>query len=260
MRAGTPSVSVVAPSLDELSSTTRAALAVLPAADARPRVIVLSGFANAERDALRACTCALSGARRRVRSLMRRSVAASLPNASILETPQYHNSCTHLIVKKPNHCEKFLAACAARVWVLKSQFLQDCAAARAWLPEHQYEWTAADAAVPTDHEMYRAPSLCRLRTDAGASAGSAGCFAGVVCVLEKGLPKREAFMRVVLAGGATVVDELADVADGAFCVHVRCKDTAGSGRRNVTVVDVEALVAWLVNHAAVKSKLKEAVA
>ena len=46
-----------------------------------------------------------------------------------------------MILSSPKRTEKYLGAVACGLWVLKPEYLEDCAKEGKWLDEEPYEWS-----------------------------------------------------------------------------------------------------------------------
>jgi hypothetical protein len=124
----------------------------------------------------------------------------------VLEARNWDPLCTHLIVGTPTRSEKFLAACAAGKWVLRSSFLHISAENGTFVPEAEHEFTIATMENNKSASMKRlAAAPRRWRTQLENEPANAGAFSGwdvLLCVSES---KREGFRRLLIAGGAHVV-------------------------------------------------------
>ncbi|XP_066567934.1 SMC5-SMC6 complex localization factor protein 1 [Amia ocellicauda] len=96
----------------------------------------------------------------------------------------YKNNTTHLIVRQTCASEKFLAACAAGIWILSPKYVIESARAGRWLKEEPYECGSV-------LEMQRERRV--------------GAFCGwKVVVLISNMKKRGVFERILKAGNATI--------------------------------------------------------
>uniref|UniRef100_W5M0D4 SMC5-SMC6 complex localization factor 1 n=1 Tax=Lepisosteus oculatus TaxID=7918 RepID=W5M0D4_LEPOC len=95
----------------------------------------------------------------------------------------YSERTTHLIARNVSPSEKFLAACAAGIWVLRPEYVTESARAGRWLAEEPREWGSP----------------------ARRWRGQAGAFRGWrVALLLGDAGKRKVFERILKAGKATV--------------------------------------------------------
>ncbi|KAI8926198.1 hypothetical protein BC831DRAFT_457355 [Entophlyctis helioformis] len=123
----------------------------------------------------------------------------------VLDTDGWSPECTHLIAGSPGRSEKFLAACAAGVWILKPSFVT--AATTGFGHEEDHEWGAAadrSAGAGGAGASVGAAAARRWRLHAQTS-GSPGSFADWKVLLVVDEAKRSGFLNVLVAGRAQVV-------------------------------------------------------
>ncbi|CAH2297038.1 SMC5-SMC6 complex localization factor 1 isoform X1 [Pelobates cultripes] len=113
-------------------------------------------------------------------------------------------NCTHLIAKKPCRSEKWLAACASGKWVLTKDYIINSAESGRWLDETTYEWGyKIEKGFHYSPQMQSAPKRWRQHL---TRTGALGAFSRwkVALLVKDGHKEREAFIRVLKAGQATL--------------------------------------------------------
>ncbi|KAM4708442.1 SMC5-SMC6 complex localization factor protein 1 isoform 2-T3 [Discoglossus pictus] len=120
-----------------------------------------------------------------------------------IDSEKFEN-CTHLIAKKPCKSEKWLSACATGKWVLTKDYIINSAETGRWLDETNYEWGYK---IERDSHysplMQSAPKRWRENL---TCTGALGAFSRwkVLVHVKDGRKEREAFIRVLKAGRATL--------------------------------------------------------
>eukprot|EP01134_Creolimax_fragrantissima_P002203 CFRG2203T1 len=129
-------------------------------------------------------------------------------NIQILSSNNSDPSCTHLIVRLPTGSEKYLAACAAGIWVLRMSYILDCQKEKKMIDELPYAWddSPQDKLGPEKRRLARAYAHWRVVIEKQRGNGlPAGAFVGwKVLLLTK---KKDIFVRLILAGGGEIIDE-----------------------------------------------------
>ncbi|XP_040277481.1 SMC5-SMC6 complex localization factor protein 1 [Bufo bufo] len=148
------------------------------------RIVQLTGFRDVERETLI--------------QLVRR-----LPCVCI-DSEKFEN-CTHLIAERPNRSEKWLAACAAGKWVLTKEYVINSAESGRWLDETTFEWGyKIEKDAHYSPQMQSAPKRWREHLTHTRALGAFSRWK-VTLLIEEADKEREALLRVLTAGHATVL-------------------------------------------------------
>jgi hypothetical protein len=118
---------------------------------------------------------------------------------------------THLITSTPAKSEKFLAACAAGAWVLRSEYVEACAQEGKLVDEERHEWQPGWS---DDRILASAPRHWRL-----ARQRSIRPYSDWIVLLVADQKRAPSLANILLAGGATVyflTDEWSSI------THVLC--------------------------------------
>lgn len=91
------------------------------------------------------------------------SVIMSLGGKVLKSSSNWDSSATHLIIGGLTKSEKFLAACAAGVWILRPDYLTECSTAERFLDEDRFEWQPSWC----DDPLARAPRFWRCEARKG---------------------------------------------------------------------------------------------
>ncbi|KAM9330951.1 SMC5-SMC6 complex localization factor protein 1 [Gastrophryne carolinensis] len=149
----------------------------------KERIVQLTGFRNAEKEGL-------------ARMLQK------LPGV-FLDCEKFQQ-CTHLIAKKPCNSEKWLAACASGKWVLTKEYVINSAESGRWLDETTYEWGyKIERDAHYSPQMQSAPKRWREHLTRTRALGAFSRWK-VALLIEDADKEREAFLRVLTAGQATL--------------------------------------------------------
>ncbi|XP_061117005.1 SMC5-SMC6 complex localization factor protein 1 isoform X2 [Conger conger] len=111
---------------------------------------------------------------------------------------RYKEGTTHLIVSRPSPSEKFLAACAGGIWVVRPEYVQDSRRARAWLPEEPYELDLASGSPGATNPI----RAWRQRVGSGSVRGAFQDWS--VLLLVEDAQHRATFQRILTSGKASV--------------------------------------------------------
>nr|XP_039254965.1 uncharacterized protein LOC120331865 isoform X2 [Styela clava] len=114
----------------------------------------------------------------------------------------YIHSCTHIVCKKPNRCEKYLAACASGKWVLTPYFLHESNVKKQWVPEKDYEW-GINISPLYPKDLQTAPRRWREKIHVKHMDRP---FLGWTVGLVMDSNFYHAYARIVEAGGGTFID------------------------------------------------------
>ncbi|XP_069819024.1 SMC5-SMC6 complex localization factor protein 1 [Dendropsophus ebraccatus] len=147
------------------------------------RIVQLTGFRDTERERL-------------IRLL------SKLP--CVYSDSEKFENCTHLIARSPSRSEKWLAACAAGKWVLTKEYVINSAESGRWLDETTFEWGyKMEKDAHYSPQMQSAPKRWREHL---THTGALGAFSRwkVTLLIEEADKEKEAFSRVLKAGGATL--------------------------------------------------------
>ncbi|XP_035234794.1 SMC5-SMC6 complex localization factor protein 1 isoform X1 [Anguilla anguilla] len=118
----------------------------------------------------------------------------------------YREGTTHLIVSRPSNSEKFLAACAGGIWVVKPEYVRDSERNGAWLPEEPYEVDVASRSPGATNPV-------RAWRERVASGSVLGAFQGWSVVLLVDNAKRNATIKRILMSGKARVYSSAPPSD-----------------------------------------------
>jgi hypothetical protein len=172
-----------APSLDRPSSTegiSQGALG-LTLEDTKPRRFMLSAITASEKAHLTKHLVSLG--------------------ASISDQVEWDPTVTHLVVKQVTKSEKYLAACAAGVWILRPNYIDMCATAGQFLSESEYEVQPAWTDTTADGALKGAPKAWRMHI---GTTGKKGAFDGWTVLLAVDAKRLPGFSRILKAGSAQV--------------------------------------------------------
>ncbi|KAL1116074.1 hypothetical protein AAG570_005569 [Ranatra chinensis] len=132
----------------------------------------------------------------------------------VSSTSHYDSSITHIVIDKPIRSEKLLCSIASGKWVLHVSYLDQCYESRQFLPEEDYEWgnPRSSARLPAvgvgsqEALLARAAYWWRHRvTEIGARLALP--FAAMKAVLLTVPNKTPQYSRLLLAGGATILEQ-----------------------------------------------------
>lgn len=139
--------------------------------------------------------------RNELRSVYAKKIKAL--GGKVSEKDHWDESCTHLIIKEPNRGEKYLAAIASGVWVLKPEYMEESIKQGKFVNEEDYEWGNG----PDDTYIAKAAPRWRLRLEnylKPAVDKVRGSFEGWNILLMVDPKKREGFTRLLKAGKGKV--------------------------------------------------------
>ncbi|XP_029429090.1 SMC5-SMC6 complex localization factor protein 1 isoform X2 [Rhinatrema bivittatum] len=120
-----------------------------------------------------------------------------------IDSEKYEN-CTHLIAKQVCKSEKYLATCAAGKWVLTKDYVINSAKSGRWLDETTYEWGyKIEKDSHYSPQMQSAPKRWREELTRSSAPGAFHRWK-VVLLVKEGDKRRDAFVRVLLAGKAHI--------------------------------------------------------
>eukprot|EP00730_Choanoeca_flexa_P003184 TRINITY_DN11320_c0_g1_i3.p1 TRINITY_DN11320_c0_g1~~TRINITY_DN11320_c0_g1_i3.p1 ORF type:complete len:934 (+),score=188.69 TRINITY_DN11320_c0_g1_i3:121-2802(+) len=167
---------------------------------------------------------------------------------------------THVLVGKPCRNEKYLAGCAAGLWVLcADEYVASCEKAGFMVPEEQFEWTAdrAKARQSQETQLAAAAQYWRRKVQDNRCRGAFEAWRVVLLVGEKGtLP---CFQRLLEAGAgqllATNLSPQAELSAGLkTATHILCdcklRDftfPSGTNVRRLRVLKLEYMAEYLKN-------------
>jgi hypothetical protein len=122
--------------------------------------------------------------------------------ACLFDSPsRWDPAITHLVTGAAQKTEKYLAACAAGIWVLRPQYMDACGEAGRWLPEADYEWLGGWTDSGEEAAIKAAPRNWRLHQAGGSASGAFEGWTVLLAVDQKRLPS---FTRILEAGKATI--------------------------------------------------------
>ncbi|ORX87579.1 BRCT domain-containing protein [Anaeromyces robustus] len=130
----------------------------------------------------------------------------SRPNTlggKVSEKDHWDESCTHLIIKEPNRGEKYLAAIASGIWVLKPEYMEESINQGRFVNEEDYEWGRSSS----DSNIAKAAPRWRLKLEnftRPIEEKFQGSFEGWDILLMVDSKKREGFTRLLKAGKGKV--------------------------------------------------------
>ncbi|KAJ8285477.1 hypothetical protein GJAV_G00027230 [Gymnothorax javanicus] len=110
----------------------------------------------------------------------------------------YHDGITHLIVSSPLASEKFLAACASGIWIVKPEYVQDSERNGAWLPEEPYELDLASRSPSVSNP------ICTWRQRVASNSFHGAFQDWTVLLLVNNAERKATFKRILTAGKASV--------------------------------------------------------
>ncbi|KAJ3325465.1 SMC5-SMC6 complex localization factor protein 1 [Boothiomyces sp. JEL0866] len=116
----------------------------------------------------------------------------------LLNASVWDSKCTHLIVESPMHTEKFLSACASGAWILRPQFVIDCASQNAIVNEEEYQLEGESG------------KISRFWKKQYLSTGKK-IFQGWNVVVKLNSDRKANYKRLLEAGGASCFDDLSEV-------------------------------------------------
>lgn len=141
--------------------------------------------------------------------------------ASISDQVEWDSTVTHLVVKQVTKSEKYLAACAAGIWVLRPEYIEACATAGRFLAESEYEVQPAWTDTTADGAIKGAPKAWRMHL---GTTGKKGAFDGWTVLLAVDAKRLPGFSRILKAGHAqvyTISDIESDTSlQASKCTHV----------------------------------------
>jgi len=139
--------------------------------------------------------------RNELRSVYAKKIKAL--GGKVSEKDHWDESCTHLIIKEPNRGEKYLAAIASGVWVLKPEYMEESIKQGKFVNEEDYEWGNG----PDDTNIAKAAPRWRLQLEnylKPTVEKTRGSFEGWNILLMVDPKKREGFTRLLKAGKGKV--------------------------------------------------------
>lgn len=112
---------------------------------------------------------------------------------------------THLICGTPTRSEKFLAACARGLWVVRPDYIEACAMQNCLVSEAAYEWISSSSSAK---DIASAPRRWRLKLAKLQCEGTKpfGAFDTWTVVLFTRPTMYASFRRLLVGGGAIVLD------------------------------------------------------
>ncbi|KNC79224.1 hypothetical protein, variant [Sphaeroforma arctica JP610] len=127
----------------------------------------------------------------------------------VIQGEIYEPSCTHLVVKTPSGSEKFLAACAAGIWVLRMGYIIQCFQQQRMVDELPFIWSEQNRTKNSlsDEQWNLAKSYAHWRVaiqkqrDNGLPVGA---FVGWKVLLRTN--KDSVLRRMMAAGGGEVIE------------------------------------------------------
>uniref|UniRef100_UPI00358E3777 SMC5-SMC6 complex localization factor protein 1 isoform X2 n=1 Tax=Myxine glutinosa TaxID=7769 RepID=UPI00358E3777 len=143
----------------------------------------------------------------------------SQPNRTQDPQMNFSTSCTHLIIKRPDRSEKFLAACAAGIWVLQKDYVLESAQIGHWLNEENFEWLCEPGDVSASAYPREVSHLWRKHI---ATQGGRGAFFGWKVVLEHFVDEQLYWrlLRILLAGQAKIYPRIPPDKDVTFVIRM----------------------------------------
>lgn len=138
--------------------------------------------------------------------------------ATLSTSSTFDRQATHLLIGVVTKSEKYLAACAAGLWILRPDYIAACEKAGRCLPEQDYEWAPSWNDPTSEGPLKAAPRNWRTFL---AHHRRRGAFEGWTVMLAVDAKRMAGFRSILEAGDATVFDftEAERLVPGA-CTHV----------------------------------------
>lgn len=123
-------------------------------------------------------------------------------SACLFDSPsRWDPAITHLVTGSAQKTEKYLAACAAGIWVLRPEYMDECQKAGKWLPEADWEWQGGWTDTGEEAAIKAAPRNWRTHLSCGHAKGAFEGWTVLLAVDQKRLPS---FSRILEAGKAQI--------------------------------------------------------
>lgn len=120
---------------------------------------------------------------------------------------------THLITGFASKSEKYLAACASGIWILRQEYIEACKKEGRLLPEGDWEWQPSWNDSEADAALKAAPRNWRLHLQTSKKKGA---FDGWVVLLAVDQKRLVGFTRILQAGAAKVIT-IPDLEENNLC-------------------------------------------
>jgi len=117
---------------------------------------------------------------------------------------------THVIASKVSRSEKMLLCIASGRWILHTTYLEDSFKAGKWLQESDYEFGNPENEIIdlTANNNESKMSIAARKQRIALEKGSKAVFSGLITYLALPSQKQLSFLRLIKAGGGTVLEEL----------------------------------------------------